>query len=169
MLVPNLRRALLPSFLCCLVFSGCSRISLPKFGKEKPPAIAPAADPAVAAATNFSVKIVEIDIERKGTIATGSIKLDAPLPQATSGTYSLNGSPANSILPAGKIVATTLQANRSGKLHITHSGTLSIIQLLDKEGEPLLKIIGSPHGNAIEDHWFFQGADSGLATLTPRS
>jgi hypothetical protein len=164
-----LRRALLPSLLCCLVFSGCGRISLNTFKKSKQPVIVPAADPAVAAATNFSVTLVEIDIERKGEIASGSIKLDAPLPQATSGTYSLSGSPSQSILPAGKLVATTLQSNRSGKLQITHSGTLSIIQLLDKDGDPLLKIIGSPHGNTIKDHWFYQGADSGLATVTPRS
>jgi hypothetical protein len=169
MLVRFLRRALLPGLLCSLVLTGCGRFGLDRFKKEKPPAIAQASDPAVAAATSFSVTIVEIDRDRKGTIASGSINLNAPLAQATAGTYSLTGNPSRSVLPAGKTVATTLQQKRSGKLLVKHSGTLSIIQLLDADGNTLLKIIGTPHQNAIKDHWFYQGADSGTATVTPRS
>lgn len=171
-----LRRALLLGLLPCIVLSGCSKMpdlpslpSLPKLGKKKPPAVAPAADPGVAAATSFSVTIIETDLDRKGTIASGTITLNAPLAQATSGTYSLSPRPSDTILPAGKSITSALSANRSGKVQATHSGTLTILKFLNKDGDELFKIMGPPHGNMIKDHWFYQGADGGLANVTPKS
>ncbi len=168
-----LRRALLLGLLPCIALTGCSRMpkmpSLPKLGKKKPPAIATTADPTVAAATSFSVTLIETDVARRGTIASGSISLDAPLAQATSGTYSLRPSSSNAILPTGKSITSALQSNRSGKIQATHSGTLTILKFLNKDGDELFKVMGPPHHNMIKDHWFHHGADSGLANISPKS
>ena len=166
MLDRTLRRALLFCLLGSLLFTGCSRF---RNGKEKPDGLSPAANPAVAAATNFSITVVDVNIERRGTIATGSIKLDAPLAQATSGTFSLSPSPSRSVQATGKHVATLLQANRSGRINVTHSGNLTILEFRTKDGETIMKVIGPPHGNTIKDHWFHLGSDCGLATISPRS
>lgn len=163
-----LRSALLTSLVLCLVLSSCSR---PAFLRKKAevPTLAPAADAATANATSFSVSLIETDLQRRSTIASGSIQLNAPLARATGGTWSMSGSPSKSLLPAGKTVATDLQANRTGPLEVSHSGALTILTFLDKKGNPIAKIMGPPHGNAIEDHWYHLGTDAGLASVTPRT
>lgn len=131
--------------------------------------MAPAANPAVAAATHFSVTITETDVDRRGTVATGTITLNAPLATATAGTWSLSAASPPGILPAGQTVASTVQAKGSGKILASQSGNLTILRLLTTDDEPILKIIGPPHGNAIQDHWFHLGQECGVATITPRS
>ena len=167
MLERPLRRALLLGLLGCLALTSCGRGPFRK--KPTVPTLAPAANPAVAAATKFSVNIVETDVNRRGTIVTGSIVLDAPLARATSGTYSLSPAPANTILAAGKDITDAFAENSSGKIAVTHSGNLSILEFFTKDGDSILKVIGPPNGNAIQDHWFYLGADCGLATVTPHS
>ena len=163
-----LRRALLPGLALGLILTGCSKVNV--FKKKAPaPAIAAAADAATASSTSYSVTLVETDLQRRATIGSGSIKLNAPLAQATEGTWSLRGSPGRGLLPAGRNVAAALQENRSGKVRVSHSGVLTILAILDKDGGTILKIMGPPHGNGIKDHWYYQGNDSGLATVAPRT
>lgn len=162
-----LRSALLTALLVSLVLTGCSR---PAFLRKKAdvPELLPAADAATANATTFSVTLVETDIQKRATVASGTVTLNAPLARATSGTWSMTGSPSRSLLHAGKEVATSFQSLRTGTLEIGHSGALTILTFLDKEGTPITKIMGAPHGNAIQDHWYHLGTDAGLATVTPR-
>ena len=151
---------LLPVFALLLVAS-CSR----KAKKANP--IQPAADPVTAAATSFTTSLTEVRLDERGTIATGTIRTNAPLASATDGSYSLSPQTAGTVSYPGQAVTSRLAEKRDGKIRVRQSGDQTILELLTSDGEPLLRIIGPPHGNGIRGSWFFEGTESGQATLTP--
>lgn len=157
-------KILLPTLLALLLVPACSRFSR----KADVPQLQPAANPAVAAATSFSTTLTEVSLDQRGVIASGTITTNAPLATATEGRYSLNPSPSGAVAYAGNAVASRLGDNSSGRIRVHRSGDQAVLELLTAEGQLLLKIIGPPHGNAIRSSWFHEGAESGLATLTPR-
>jgi len=148
-----------------LLFTACSW--LPS-SKMKDVALQPAADAATAEATTFTTTIIEEFFGKRGTVARGTITTDAPLATATSGTYSLDTFTEAALSYPGYRLIGRLREKNSGKVSLHRSGDQTIIGLLGPDGRELIKIIGPAHGNAIRSHWFYEGSDSGVATLQPR-
>ena len=144
-----------------LLLASCSS----KLKKVEP--IQPASDPAIAAATSFTTTLTEVSLDKRGNIASGTIKTNAPLAAASAGTYSLSPRTGGSVSYPGEAIINHLGEKSSGKIRIRHSGDQTILELLNAEGGILLTIIGPPHGNGIQSSWFFEGAACGTATLQP--
>ena len=155
-------KPLLLPLVALLVLPACSRD--PKISDQ----VRPAADPATANATSFTTTLTEVYFDKQGVIATGSIRTNAPLATATGGTYSLRPQPTGVVSYPGQAVVDQLREKSDGHIRIRHSGDQAFLQLFTPDGQPFLRIIGPPHGNAIQSNWYHEGTNSGTASLRPQ-